>query len=140
MIRNDLLLQFAGRVECAILSLYAKINFLLIFRVKFYSFIGEYYGSILVNLHYFSVSSALAHNFGGQNRESLFLFMYQKALRFSSKEKDTPWLTCPSLRGWSVYGNRRTTPCDSARSELLHPHRAYSVFVYSLIILPLSAA
>jgi len=63
LIRNDLLLQFAGRAECAILSLYAKINFLLIFRVKFCSFLGEYYGSILGNLHCFSVSSALTPKF-----------------------------------------------------------------------------
>jgi hypothetical protein len=44
LIRSDLLLQFAGRAECSIRSLSAKINFLLIFYDKFCSFIGEYYG------------------------------------------------------------------------------------------------
>ena len=45
----------------------------------------------------------------------------------------TPGMEC-------VYGNRRISSCDSARSDLLHPHRAYSVVVYILIILRLCAA
>jgi len=62
LFRSDLLLQFAGRAECSIRSLCAKINFLLIFSDKFCSFIGECYGQIQGNLHYFSGSLELFVN------------------------------------------------------------------------------
>ena len=65
LIRNDLLLQFVGRAECSVQSLCAKISFLLIFRDKSRSFIGEYYGRnprqsiLLQRLHSPKVHDAL---------------------------------------------------------------------------------